>query len=166
MINHYEPSLRQLIYQLKFQRRTELAVALSRLLLFSWLERYRRQLIVKPDLLLITPLSRLRLWRRGFNQTQLLAKPLSRWLSIPLDNNLISTRLTAVQKMLNASKRRQNLRGAFRYNGSLEGRNVALLDDVVTTGSTVTEISNVLLKSGAATVQVWCLCRTLSFSDE
>lgn len=50
---------------------------------------------------------------------------------------------------------------AFQLELSLQGHHIAIVDDVVTTGSTVAEISRLLLRNGAATVQVWCICRTL-----
>ncbi|HGK4042806.1 TPA: phosphoribosyltransferase family protein [Klebsiella pneumoniae] len=56
---------------------------------------------------------------------------------------------------------RQNLKNAFQLEFAVQGLHIALVDDVVTTGSTVAEISRLLLRNGAATVQVWCLCRTL-----
>ncbi|HHC1831278.1 TPA: phosphoribosyltransferase family protein [Klebsiella pneumoniae] len=58
-------------------------------------------------------------------------------------------------------QRRQNLKNAFQLEFAVQGLHIALVDDVVTTGSTVAEISRLLLRNGAATVQVWCLCRTL-----
>jgi ComF family protein len=62
---------------------------------------------------------------------------------------------------LNARLRRQNLKNAFQLEFAVQGLHIAIVDDVVTTGSTVAEISRLLLRNGAATVQVWCICRTL-----
>ncbi|WP_312464237.1 phosphoribosyltransferase family protein, partial [Pantoea endophytica] len=67
----------------------------------------------------------------------------------------------AVQHSLSASARRKNLRGAFRLEMPVRGRHILLIDDVVTTGSTVAEISRILLAQGAASVHIGCLCRTL-----
>ncbi|WP_275896449.1 phosphoribosyltransferase family protein, partial [Serratia marcescens] len=53
------------------------------------------------------------------------------------------------------------LKNAFRLELPVQGRHMVIVDDVVTTGSTVAEIAQLLLRNGAATVQVWCLCRTL-----
>lgn len=74
---------------------------------------------------------------------------------------LTRQRAGAVQHSLNARQRRQNLKNAFQLEFAVQGLHIALVDDVVTTGSTVAEISRLLLRNGAATVQVWCLCRTL-----
>ena len=57
--------------------------------------------------------------------------------------------------------RKRNLKNAFRLELPVQGRHMVIVDDVVTTGSTVAEIAQLLLRNGAATVQVWCLCRTL-----
>lgn len=70
-------------------------------------------------------------------------------------------RNTPLQQHLFASERRYNLRHAFACDQDLSGLRVALVDDVVTTGNTVTEICRVLQAQGVAHIQVWCLCRTL-----
>ena len=57
--------------------------------------------------------------------------------------------------------RKHNLKNAFQLELSIRGRHMVIVDDVVTTGSTVAEISRLLLRNGEASVQVWCLCRTL-----
>ncbi|MBS0976133.1 DNA utilization protein GntX, partial [Serratia rubidaea] len=67
----------------------------------------------------------------------------------------------AAQQRLTARQRRRNLRGAFRCDEDLAGRHVALLDDVVTTGSTAAEIAALLQAQGVASLQIWCICRTL-----
>ncbi|NYY80483.1 hypothetical protein DMH27_12640 [Raoultella planticola] len=69
-------------------------------------------------------------------------------------------RRTATQHHL-SRLRKQNLKNAFQLEISVRGLHIAIVDDVVTTGSTVAEISRLLLRNGAATVQVWCICRTL-----
>jgi len=112
--------------------------------------------------ILAVPLQAKRCWRRGYNQSDLLARPLAHWLGCDYrPAALRRVRKTAPQQRLPARMRRRNLRGAFRCNEPLAGRHVALLDDVVTTGSTVAEIARLLLRQGAASIQIWCVCRTL-----
>ncbi|MEE3652453.1 MULTISPECIES: DNA utilization protein GntX [unclassified Brenneria] len=167
-VGDYVPPLNALIKQFKFNGKTELAPALARQLLLRWLAAYREQALLtprrlfRPDRIVTVPLHQRRHWSRGFNQTELLARPLAHWLGCDYEPRAIRRiRQTPLQQKLSASARRGNLRGAFRCHASLPGKQVVLLDDVVTTGSTAAEISRLLLAQGAAGVQVWCLCRTL-----
>jgi ComF family protein len=163
----YEPPLSLLIGRLKFFRTTALSTTLARLMLLSWLKAKRQRGVLKPDLLLAVPLHRWRAWQRGFNQTDLLVRALASWLCCDYHPDALGRQRTGdVQHSLSANARQRNLRGAFSLDASVEGRHIALIDDVVTTGSTVTEISRLLLHAGAASVQVWCLCRTLSHTDD
>ena len=120
-----------------------------------------RQSEVLPDCLLCVPLHRTRLRERGFNQALELAKPLSRSLDIPLASDmLVRTRSTRAQTGLDAKARRQNLRGAFAFcaKDSIPAH-VAIVDDVMTTGSTVDECARVLRQAGVGRVDVWALAR-------
>ncbi|MFP1823851.1 DNA utilization protein GntX [Lonsdalea quercina] len=168
-VSDYRPPLDGLIKQLKFYGQGDIAPALARLLWLCWRQRYRQSalnaphsLFPPPDLLLTVPLHPGRQWRRGYNQTALLAAPLARWLNCRyVADGLTRTRPTPPQRSLTASARRRNLRGAFGCTLPLAGKRIVVLDDVVTTGSTMAEIGRVLLRQGAAHIQVWCLCRTL-----
>jgi ComF family protein len=160
-VSDYRPPLSRWIHQLKFSRVIALRVMLARLLLLSWLDAYRTRALPRPDLLLAVPLHQRRSWLRGYNQTDLLARPLAHWLGCQLSSGLVGQRPRKVQHQLSAVQRRSNLRGAFRLDIAVHGRHIALIDDVVTTGSTAEEISRLLLAQGAASVQIWCLCRTL-----
>lgn len=161
-VGDYQPPLSALIKQLKFHRITALSVMLARLILLSWLQARRRGLVVRPAILLAVPQHHRRAWRRGFNQTDLLAQPLARWVGCRYSaHGLRRVQAASAQHRLTARARRKNLRGAFKLEIDVSGRHIAVIDDVVTTGSTVGEISRLLLTAGAASVQVWCLCRTL-----
>lgn len=161
-ITDYQEPLNRLIHQLKFSAATALAPALARLILLKVLASIRAGHTHKPDMIVSVPLHSRRAWRRGFNQSALLAIPLARWLGCQYKGKAIRrVRPTLAQHHLNARMRRSNLKGAFRVDFPVTGRHMAIVDDVVTTGSTVAEIAQLLKKQGAATVQVWCLCRTL-----
>lgn len=161
-VTDYCPPLSTLIKRFKFQYAPELAPVLARLLLLHWLRAYREQSLHKPQILLAVPLQDRRCWRRGYNQSDLLAKCLAHWLGCEYrPAALRRIRATSPQQQLTARQRRRNLRGAFRCDEKLAGLHVALLDDVVTTGSTVAEIAKLLHKQGIASLQIWCLCRTL-----
>lgn len=161
-VSDYCSPLSGLIARYKFTGITALSVMLARLILLSWLAARRQRALVRPDLLLSVPLHHHRAWRRGFNQADLLAQPLAHWLSCDYGPHGITRRRAVhVQHQLGARERRNNLRGAFQLEITVQDRHIALIDDVVTTGSTVAEISRLLMRAGAASVQIWCLCRTL-----
>ncbi len=115
----------------------------------------------RPDFLLHVPVGRRKLWRRGFDQTHVIASMLATQLQIPFRTGVVlRQRESSVQARLNKQARQNNLHGAFRIDGSVAGARIALVDDVVTTTSTVREISHQLIVAGAQEVQVWALART------
>ncbi|BEH71065.1 hypothetical protein ETAR_01780 [Edwardsiella tarda] len=131
-------------------------------MLLSYLQARRHIPSMRPDLLLAVPLHRRRHWRRGYNQSAELARPLAHWLQADYRPHwLRRVRSTPPQQGLSAAERRRNLRGAFTCHPALTGRRVLLVDDVVTTGSTLSEISQRLIAQGVMSVEVICLCRTL-----
>ncbi|KJV46804.1 phosphoribosyltransferase [Pantoea sp. BL1] len=160
-VSDYLPPLSDWVIQLKFSRATALRVMLARLLLLKLLNSRRVNLTPRIDLVLSVPLHRRRAWQRGYNQAELLAKPLARWLGCEYRAGVRRRRRGLVQHALRASARKKNLRGAFSLEMPVRGRHILLIDDVVTTGSTVAEISRILLAQGAASVHIGCLCRTL-----
>ena len=116
------------------------------------------------DLILAVPLHRQRLRQRGFNQSLLLARRISRRHSIPLDFTALQrTRPTQPQTQLSGSERQKNIRGAFEVRApeATRDKQILLIDDVFTTGATVQECSKVLLKAGAKRVDVLTLARAL-----
>lgn len=115
----------------------------------------------KPDLIVPVPLHWQRQFFRGFNQSQWLSQYLGRRLNICVDAYLLKRcRNTPPQQGLKRTQRQKNLKGAFLVNRPVKGQHIALVDDVVTTGSTVSELSQLLKKAGAAKVEIWCLART------
>lgn len=122
--------------------------------------KYRRW----PSLIISAPLHRSRVRERGFNQALEISRWVSSALSIPLDrHSVIRRKPTDKQTGLSASARKLNLRSAFRIVPGCEfipGVSVALVDDVVTTGVTITELASVLRKAGVEDIHVWALART------
>ncbi|WP_074011716.1 phosphoribosyltransferase family protein [Candidatus Sodalis sp. SoCistrobi] len=160
-VGDYRPPLSRLVKKLKYHRETGLASVLARLLWLRWRERAAAG-EEKPDLLLNVPLHAYRHWRRGYNQTELLARALARWLRVPWQaKGLFRARGGPPQQRLGARQRRHNLCGAFVCLADVAGKRVALVDDVVTTGSTAGEISRLLLRHDAREVRLWSICRTL-----
>jgi ComF family protein len=116
----------------------------------------------KPDVILPVPLHSGRYRERGFNQSIEIARVVSRRLEIPLDFHACRRiRATVAQAGLRAKQRRQNLRGAFATRPGVAYRHVAILDDVMTTGTTARELTKTLLRAGVERVQVWTCARTL-----
>lgn len=158
----YEMPVSGLALRFKFSRQPELDTTLARLLFLRWQERYRMSNLPRPDVLLSVPLHQKRYFSRGYNQSELLAKPLARWLHCQyLPDALRRNRRTPPQQSLTEHERKWNLRKAFTCHASLRDKHVMLLDDVVTTGSTVREISKILRNQGVASLQIACICRTL-----
>ncbi|AOV95655.1 DNA utilization protein GntX [Edwardsiella hoshinae] len=161
-IGDYQPPLATLIQRFKYRGEWPLASPLARLMLLRYLQVRRGLLTTRPDLLLPVPLHWLRHWQRGYNQSAELARPLAHWLQTDYHPYwLRRVRSTPAQQGLSAAERRGNLRGAFVCHPALAGRRVLLVDDVITTGSTLSEISLQLIAQGVMSVEVICLCRTL-----
>lgn len=114
-----------------------------------------------PDALVPMPSHWRRQWWRGFNPATRLAHAASRRLGVPLLAALHRNRATPRQQYLGAARRERNLRGALTVIRPVAGLSLALVDDVVTTGSSAREASARLVAAGAAQVQVWALARTL-----
>lgn len=113
-----------------------------------------------PDLLLPVPLAPRRFRERGYNQAIELARGVERRLRIPMRTDLVTRiRETREQAALRASERRRNIRGAFEVAGKFSAGHVAIIDDVVTTGSTVNELARMLKRAGATKVEVWAVAR-------
>lgn len=151
-----------LLARFKFHAALDLAPALAQRLLdahrFDSTARY-------PGLLLPMPLNPARLRERGHNQAWELARRLGRLLNCPADAHLLlRPRDTPHQTTLALSARAANVQGAFavepRRLAELRGREVTLVDDVMTTGASAAEATCVLLQAGAARVQVWVVART------
>jgi ComF family protein len=122
----------------------------------------RAQAVELPECLLPVPLHAARHRERGFNQSGEIARHVARALGISLDLDLCRrVRATADQATLTAKERRQNLRGAFALERSPQTCHIAILDDVLTTGSTVDELARTLKRGGVQQVSVWAVARAI-----
>lgn len=113
-----------------------------------------------PQLLIPVPLHAGRLRRRGYNQALELARALGDTLSIEVAART-ARRLRATEDQIgkSAAERRRNVKDAFAVDGRLDGRHIALVDDVMTTGSTLAELARVCRKAGAVRIEVWTAAR-------
>ena len=114
------------------------------------------------DAILPVPLHSKRMLERGFNQSTEIAEQLSSRLHIPVDTlSLVRTRATESQSGLSLNKRRRNLIKAFHFDPCTPYQSVAIVDDVITSGSTMAEICKQIRRSGITEIQVWSLARAL-----
>jgi ComF family protein len=116
-----------------------------------------------PDCLIPVPLAKKRLRQRGFNQAAMLAKWLGVRLGLAVDERVLRRiKETPSQEGLDAKARKRNLASAFALKDAapIIGKHLALIDDVLTTGSTAQALAELLIKAGARSVDVYCLART------
>ncbi len=154
----YAQPLEWLIQQLKFNAKLSVAPLLANLMAEQL--PYNIYKNNKPDVVVPMPLHPRRLKQRGFNQSYLLIKTLAKQLNLPID-------LTACRRVIdtphqtgkNARQRQQNIKNAFTFNNANGYQHVLLFDDVVTTGSSITELTKTIKRSGVERVDVWCLAR-------
>nr|VFK26985.1 MAG: comF family protein [Candidatus Kentron sp. MB]VFK31250.1 MAG: comF family protein [Candidatus Kentron sp. MB]VFK75417.1 MAG: comF family protein [Candidatus Kentron sp. MB] len=154
----YAPPVSYLVILMKFQGNLAAARVLSDLLA-NHLISVRAG---KPDMIIPVPLHTRRLRERGFNQSVELGREIARRWRIPVRKDIIiKKRATPPQTELTSrAARRRNVRGTFLLDASLSNVNhVAILDDVVTTGATVTEIARLIKRAGVPRVDIWCCCR-------
>ena len=158
----YDDASRKPILALKNMDRLDLAPAFGR-----WLERAGRELLAQSDLIVPVPLHRFRLWKWRYNQSAELARALSRLGGLPVDPfALRRIRSTPSQgKMPSASARRRNVRGAFavpeKRRSAVDGKQILLVDDVLTTGATANACAKALKRAGARQVCVLALARVV-----
>jgi ComF family protein len=132
--------------------------------LFDWLEEGLAdpRIAARPfEFIVPVPLHRSRERTRGFNQAKVLAKMLSRRTGTPLLDCLARIRRTPTQTRFDRVERMENLLNAFkmRKNNSVQGKELILVDDVFTTGSTANECARILKKAGAVSVRVLTIAR-------
>lgn len=145
-------AVRELIHRFKYRNLRAAAPELA-LLLADYLETHP----LPSQVMVPVPLHSRRIRNRGYNQAALLARELSELTGLPVDEGLLARRQDALPQV-QASGRQQradNVRGSFECNADASGMEVLLIDDVSTTGSTLSECAAVLKEAGA--VSVWGL---------
>lgn len=158
-LGSYGGELRKTLHRFKYQGEKALAVPLGRLL--------ASRLAVMPwfsgiDFLVPVPLAPLRRRSRGYNQAALLAEEVGRELAVPVQTPLQRTRDTDSQTGLGREERRHNMFDAFRYSGgeaALQGKNILIVDDILTSGATAHAAAQVLREAGAEVISVAVIAR-------
>ncbi len=153
---HYKYPVNRLIIHMKFNQGLDIANYLGGMLA----ELFLNHRTALPDCIIPVPLHYRRLIARGYNQSVELAQPVSTQLGIKLDTfSCKRDRATTPQADLPAKKRRQNVRNAFSVSNTLDYKHILLIDDVITTGSTVNELARMLSLAGVRQVDVLAVAR-------
>jgi len=155
----YEFPYDRFITKLKFGQDIVYAKLLGLLLANAIPTFYKDQNL--PELIIPVPLHAFRLKERGFNQSLEIAKTINKKLSIPIDRKTVYRKInTPAQSSLSKIERINNIKNAFALNKELHFKHVAILDDVITTGQTINEITKLLLNHGIKKIDAWCCART------
>jgi ComF family protein len=158
---YYQFPLLHIMTGLKFHRQLGYAQVLGELLA-ERLEKYYEIHAGMPDVLVPVPLHASRLRERGYNQALELARPITKKLNIPVDiRSCERIRSTDHQMHVPAAHRAANVSHAFRISPLFQAKHVALIDDVVTTGHTVGELSRALRTRGVQRIDIICCARTI-----
>jgi|SRR5699024_3898934 len=147
----YNRYIRELVIDFKFNKKSYLYKPFGEIMVDTILD----QKITDIDLILYIPSHRRKEAIRGYNQSELLGKYISQTLNIPISyNNLIKIKSTKDQSTLNKDERQNNLKGAFKIKDKREiyEKRILLIDDIITTGSTIIETSNILMENEAKEV--------------
>jgi ComF family protein len=151
----YAQPLEWMIQQLKFNDKLIYADLLADLMM-----SHLPDLDQQPDCIIPVPLHNKRLRQRGYNQSYELIKPIAKKMGIKVDTkNCLRKKHTVAQTKLDAKSRRQNIKAAFDFKNINNYQYVILFDDVITTGSTMSELAKVIKKQGVKRVDAWSLVR-------
>ena len=149
----YEGVGKELVHELKYRGYARVVEKVMAPLMAASLDRSRFDGVVA------VPLHRTRLVKRGFNQAESMARGVAERINAPVLDKLKVVRRTRDQVELSAEARRTNVSGAYASRGPVAGR-ILLVDDVFTTGATLSECAGILRKAGAKEVHALTLCRT------
>ena len=155
------PLIREIIKTLKYRYVQELSVPLSQLLIKTLQNNWSLGIDHWGFIVVPIPLHKFRLRKRGFNQAELLAKPIADYFNLSIRTDILE-RITPTDpqaNIKNTDKRKSNLKDIFNINAenakTIEGTNIILIDDVCTTGATLIEAARVLKLNGAR--EIWGL---------
>jgi ComF family protein len=163
----YDGGLREMVHLLKYERVRPAANVLGRMLA-EVVADVAEHFGPEAPVVMAVPLHASKLRQRGFNQSELIARAMLKLKPAALDvklntTALVRSRATETQTGLTPPQRRENMRGAFKviHSDQISGRDILLIDDVFTTGTTVSECARVLRRAGAARVFVATVARVL-----
>ncbi len=163
-VAHHRAAAQELVHKLKYGDRQELAIAMGGMMTAASADLLAEATVIVP-----VPLHWTRLWQRRFNQAAALATVIGHRSGLPVEPSLLRRRKRTLRQVgLTRPQRQENLQGAFivpdEVKPSLKGQHVLLVDDVMTTSSTANAASRILLRAGAASVDVVTFARVVTLS--
>lgn len=152
----YKPPISTLIKSFKFHQQ----LAIRKFFAEAWIDVLNTNTNDIPSLIIPVPLHTKRLKQRGYNQIVEIVKPIARHFKIPISkNDIIRIKNTEPQSSLSQYEKTNNLVNAFKVTHQNLPKQVALFDDVMTSGATMTALSHCLKKSGVEKISVYCCAR-------
>lgn len=154
----YDDASRSAMLPFKHGGRIKYARFMSRAMIWAL-----RDTDIDADVVMPVPLASRRLFKRGYNQATLLARPIARVLGVPMDLDSVRRKYRPDMGHKNARQRMENIRGVFSVINPdrIRGRKILLVDDVMTTGATFSEMRRVLIRAGASAVYGVTFCRVV-----
>jgi competence protein ComFC len=147
-----DKELQRIIHSLKYENNFRIGEVLGRLLGNKLLNDIR---FSSPDLIIPVPLHHLKKSERGYNQSFYISKGVNKILNLVLDEKSVKRiKYTETQTSMNIHEREKNIAGAFKAkrNNIISGKNILVIDDVITSGNTVLEFGRTLKENGAGTI--------------
>lgn len=153
----YQNEIRSLILALKFQEKPYVYKTIT-----YFLKNMQKSFenLKKYDIMIIVPISNQRKKDRGYNQSELVAREISKIINIPIAKNILfKTKNTIPQSSLNKQQREKNAKGAYGVANitKLYNKKILIIDDIYTTGNTVNECANILIKKGTKRANIGVL---------
>jgi len=144
----YENLIRSQILALKFQEKPYVYKTIA-----YFLKKMQKSFenLKMYDIIIIVPISKQRKKERGYNQTYLIAKEISKIINVPIAKNILyKLKHTVPQSTLNKEQRGENVKGVYNINDytKILNKNILLIDDIYTTGNTINECANILVRKG------------------
>ncbi len=153
-VYYYQDAAKQAVKRLKYCQATRPSKYMAEAIA-SRIGRLRNK---EFDIVTYVPMERFEKVKRNYNPPEEIASCIAKRLSTPVHNVLSKIKHTEKQHTLSASRRRENVKGAYQASPEVAGKNVLLIDDVITTGSTICECAGELLKAGAKSVTLYTFC--------
>lgn len=154
----YDDVSRAVMLPFKHGGRIKFARFMSRAMIWAL-----RDANISPDVVMPVPLAYRRLCHRGYNQATLLARPIARAMGVKMDLNSVRRKYRPDMGHKNSRQRAENIHGVFVVHraDNIRGKKILLVDDVMTTGATFSELRRVLIKAGAKQVYGVTFCRVV-----